>query len=492
MVTWGISANSHDAAIAVFVGDDLVYAGHSERYSRKKNDGDLDSGMIYDLKTKFGVPNRVVWYERPFVKTIRQLSAGQGWLWKENNVKKYLKKYGITCPITYKWHHESHAAAGYYTSGFDQATVVVIDAIGEYDTLSIWKGEGNKLSKVWSQVYPDSIGLWYSAMTQRIGLKPNEEEYILMGMAALGDPDRLSGDMIADFIRWNGQECTLIAFRENLHKGCKYWRPDLVTEQDMYDIAAATQHVYELMFNRIMQHAIFATGHSKNLVLMGGCALNCVANKDAYTYFKNVWIMPNPGDAGSAVGAVLADWRKHIKWPGAYLGYDMGYKNSNKEIVDHLLEHKLCGLARGPAEYGPRSLGNRSLIADPRGDDVKARLNTIKKREEFRPFAPAVLAEHAADIFEMPTELTPYMQYAVKCLKPDLYPGIVHFDGTSRVQTVTKEDNPEFHALLTEWYERTGCPMLVNTSLNIKGEPIVNTHFDADRWEERYGVTIFR
>lgn len=491
MIVWGISANSHDAAIAVFVDNELVYASHSERYSRKKNDGNLDLSMVEELKSKFGEPNMVVWYERPFVKTIRQLSAGQGWLWKENNVKKYLKKYNITCPITYKWHHESHAAAGYYTSGFGQATVVVIDAIGEYDTLSVWLGQGNKLSKVWSQIYPDSIGLWYSAMTQRIGLKPNEEEYILMGMAALGNPDRLSGDILADFVSWGEHENTLITFQKNLHKGCKHWRPDLVTDQDMYDIAAATQHVYQLMFNRIMQHAINMTGHSENLVLMGGCALNCVANRDAYTYFKNVWIMPNPGDAGSAVGAVLADWQKHIVWPGAYLGHDMGYKTSNKAIVDYLVEHKICGLARGPAEYGPRSLGNRSLIADPRGDDVKARLNTIKRREEFRPFAPSVLAEHAADIFEMPTEFTPYMQYAVKCRRPGLYPGIVHFDGTSRVQTVTQQDNPQFHALLTEWYKRTGCPMLVNTSLNIKGEPIVNTHEDAVRWQETYGLLVF-
>jgi carbamoyltransferase len=491
MITWGISANSHDAAIAVFVDDELVYASHSERYSQKKNDGNLDPGMIFELKTKFGEPNRVVWYERPFIKTIRQFVAGQGWLWEENNIKEYLKKYNITCPITYKWHHESHAAAGYYTSGFDKATVVVIDSIGEYDTLSIWKGRGSKLSKVWSQGYPDSIGLWYSAMTQRIGLKPNEEEYILMGMAALGDPTRLSDEIIADFVSWSGQECTLIAFKDNLHTGCQYWRRDLVTQQDMYDIAAATQYVYELMFNKIMQHAVNITHHSENLVLMGGCALNCVANRDAYNYFKNVWIMPNPGDAGSAVGAVLADWRKHIAWPGAYLGYDMGYKTSNKEIVDYLVEHKICGLARGPAEYGPRSLGNRSLIADPRGDDVKPRLNKIKRREEFRPFAPSVLAEHAADIFEMPTEFTPYMQYAVKCRRPDLYPGIVHFDGTSRVQTVTKEDNPQFHALLTEWYKRTSCPMLVNTSLNIKGEPMVNTHEDAARWQENYGLPVF-
>lgn len=491
MITWGISANSHDAAIAVFQDEKLVYASHSERYSRVKNDGDLDLVMVNELKRLYGEPDKVVWYEKPLVKTWRQFAAGQGIKLKENNIKKYLAKYNITAPITYTWHHESHAAAGYFTSPFDHATIVVIDSIGEFESLSVWHGSGDKIKKLWSQDYPDSVGLWYSAMTQRIGLKPNEEEYILMGMAALGDPDRLSGDIIHDFISWHGQEGTLIAFKDNLHKGCKNWRPDLVTEQDMYDIAAATQHVYELIFHRVMQHAK-SIDRSPNLVLMGGCALNCVANVDAYQYFKNVWIMPNPGDAGSAVGAVLADMSKHIPWPGPYLGYDMGYRNNNREIVEYLLEHKFCGLARGRAEYGPRALGNRSLIADPRGPDVKARLNTIKKREEFRPFAPAVLAEYADEIFEMPTELTPYMQYAVKCKQPDLYPGIVHYDGTSRVQTVTKEDNPEFHALLVEWHKQTGCPMLVNTSLNIKGEPIVNTHEDADRWERKYGVPIFR
>ena len=492
MITWGISANSHDAAIAVFADEKLVYASHSERYSRVKNDGDLDLDMVNELKRKYGEPDRVIWYEQPLVKTWRQFIAGQGINLKENNVKRYLKQYNITAPIIYKWHHESHAAAGYYTSPFDHATIVVIDAIGEFETLSIWHGSGNKMTKLWSQNYPDSIGLWYSAMTDRIGLKANEEEYILMGMAALGDPNRLSGDILHDFINFTtGESGELIKFKSNLHRGCKDWRPDLTTEQDMWDIAAATQHVYELLLHRILQHAK-SIDRSPNLVLMGGCALNCVANNEAFNYFENVWIMPNPGDAGSAIGAVLAHTRKHIHWPGPYLGYDMGYSTATEKIVDHLVEHKICGLARGRAEFGPRSLGNRSLIADPRGDNVKALLNTIKKREEFRPFAPSVLAEHAADIFEMPTEFTPFMQYAMKCKRPDLYPAIVHFDGTSRVQTVTREDNPEFHALLTAWYERTGCPMLVNTSLNIKGEPIVNTHLDADRWESKYGITIFR
>lgn len=492
MITWGISANSHDAAIAVFADDQLVYASHSERYSRVKNDGDLDLDMVNELKRKFGEPDRVVWYEKPLVKTWRQFIAGQGIRLRENNVKQYLKKYNITAPVTYKWHHESHAAAGYYTSPYTDATIVVIDAIGEFETLSIWHGSNNTLTKVWSQNYPDSIGLWYSAMTDRIGLKANEEEYILMGMAALGDYERLSGDILNDFIQFTtGESGDLIRFKRNLHRGCKDWRPDLTTEQDMWDIAAATQHVYELLFHRVMQYAK-SIDRSSNLVLMGGCALNCVANGEAFNYFENVWIMPNPGDAGSAIGAVLAHKQKHIHWPGPYLGYDMGYHTNNEKIVEHLLEHKICGLARGRAEFGPRSLGNRSLIADPRGDNVKALLNTIKKREEFRPFAPSVLAEYADDIFEMPTKSTPYMQYAVKCKKPELYPAIIHFDGTSRVQTVTKDDNPEFHALLTEWHRATGCPMLVNTSLNIKGEPIVNTHLDADRWEAKYGITIFR
>jgi carbamoyltransferase len=492
MITWGISANSHDAAIAVFADDYLVYASHSERYSRVKNDGDLDLDMVTELKRKYGEPDRVIWYEKPLVKTWRQFVAGQGIKLRENNVKRYLKKYNITAPITYKWHHESHAAAGYYTSPYNNATVVVIDAIGEFETLSIWNGYGNTLTRLWSQNYPNSIGLWYSAMTDRIGLKANEEEYILMGMAALGDPDRLSGDILSDFVQFtSGESGQLINFRRNLHRGCKDWRPDLTTEQDMWDIAAATQHVYELLFHRVLQYAK-SIDRSSNLVLMGGCALNCVANSEAFNYFENVWIMPNPGDAGSAIGAVLAHKKKHIHWPGPYLGHDMGHYTNNEKIVEHLLEHKICGLARGRAEFGPRSLGNRSLIADPRGPDVKALLNTIKKREEFRPFAPSVLAEYADDIFEMPTKSTPYMQYAVKCKKPELYPAIIHFDGTSRVQTVTKDDNPEFHALLTEWHKATGCPMLVNTSLNIKGEPIVNTHLDADRWESRYGITIFR
>jgi carbamoyltransferase len=169
----------------------------------------------------------------------------------------------------------------------------------------------------------------------------------------------------------------------------------------------------------------------------------------------------------------------------------MGYSATNKEIVDHLLKHKMCGIARGKAEFGPRALGNRSLIADPRGPEIKALINTVKKRQQFRPFSPSVLAEFANQHFFMPTKSTPYMQYIAGCKKYESYPAIVHHDNTSRVQTVTITDNRQFYDLLRLWYEKTGCPMLLNTSLNIKGEPIVNTHADAAAWSEKYNVRIF-
>jgi carbamoyltransferase len=328
-------------------------------------------------------------------------------------------------------------------------------------------------------------------MTQRIGLKPNEEEYILMGMAALGNPNKLTRDLLTDFVALPNDDYQLpFRIKNNLHRGCESWRQDLNTMNDRFNIAAATQAVYELAFERILQTAM-STTNSRNLVLMGGCALNCAANHIAFKYFDRVWIMPAPGDSGSSIGAVLADRKQHTTWPGPYLGYDMGYTATNREIVEYITNHKICGVARGRAEFGPRALGNRSLVADPRGPQVKDRVNMIKGRENFRPFAPAILEEHADRYFEMPTEKTPYMQFTAKCRKPDSYPAIIHADGTSRVQTVGKNDNPEFRALLETWYDLTGCPMLLNTSLNIKGKPMVNDHADRLNWQAKHGLPVF-
>jgi carbamoyltransferase len=495
MITWGISANSHDAALAVFEktndGLDLKFASQSERFSRIKNDPHLDHNLV-EYANQFGMPDQVVWYERPFKKTVRQLLAGQGWNNKENNIPAYLASYGIHTPnarTQYVDHHLSHAAGGYYTSGYTEATVICIDGIGEFETLTVWDATKHSgLKKRFGQRYPHSVGLWYSAMTQRIGLKPNEDEYILMGMAAYGDPDRLHKKMVDDFIeKWPDFSNPCVKFKTNLHRGCKDWQSSLTTEQDMFDIAAATQKIYEEIFEYIIQ-VVGDVNPQNNLVLTGGCALNCSANHIAKKYYRNVWIMPNPGDSGSAVGAVLAHYKQPIEWTGPFLGYNIEGDYPVDDIIQELLSTGICGVANGPAEFGPRALGNRSLLADPRGADVKDRVNHIKHRQEFRPFAPAILEEHAKDIFS--GSYGPYMQFTARCKYPALYPAIVHVDGTSRVQSVGRSDNGGFRKLLERWYDVTGCPMLLNTSLNIKGQPIVNDKKDATEFAENYNVKV--
>ena len=482
MITWGISANSPDAALAVFSNDGLEFASHAERFSGIKNDAHLNFKLI-DYAKQYGEPDEVVWYERPFRKTLRQIRAGQGFNFRENNIKRYLKGYGINARIKYTGHHHSHAAAGYFTSPFTDATIVCIDSIGEFETLTVWEGNGTKLKQVYSQGYPNSVGLWYSAMTQRIGLKPNEDEYILMGMAAYGDPNRLWDDMYEMFQYVDGAD---IRYKDNLHRGCKYWKPELTSEQDMFDIAAATQKTYEFTLEQILEWASKNT-KSKNLVLMGGCALNCSANHLTYKYFNDVWIMPNPGDAGSAIGAVLAQKKEHMPMDHAFLGFEIKGDYPVEEALSELKKTGIVGVANGRAEFGPRAFGNRSLLADPRGRDIKSRVNDIKKRQQFRPFAPVVLAEHASKNFK--GHYNNYMQFTSKCKHPFLYPAITHVDGTSRVQTV-EADGSGIRRLLERWYEETGCPMLLNTSLNIKGKPMVNDLTDAQEFAIMYNVKV--
>ncbi|MGA1048853.1 MAG: carbamoyltransferase C-terminal domain-containing protein, partial [Minisyncoccia bacterium] len=232
---------------------------------------------------------------------------------------------------------------------------------------------------------------------------------------------------------------------------------------------------------------------SKNLILMGGCALNCVANSKIAQSGKweNIWIMPNPGDAGSSLGAAAALYGKHLNWEGPYLGYDLGGDYPIEKIIEQLFKDKIAAVAVGRAEYGPRALGNRSILADPRDPNIKDEVNKIKKREMFRPFAPVVLEEKASDWFDM-NFISPYMQYAVKCKKPDLIPSVVHKDGTSRVQTVNRQQHPGLYDLLSNWYAITGIPILLNTSLNIKGQPLLNDNKDIIEWEKTYNFNIIR
>jgi carbamoyltransferase len=256
------------------------------------------------------------------------------------------------------------------------------------------------------------------------------------------------------------------------------------------DIAASAQALTEQLIYSVMRRAR-DFGFSTNLVYQGGVALNCLANRNLGDYFENVWIMPCPGDAGSSVGAAALAYGKRVNWHTAYLGQEIPGKYPVLACVDSLQRDRICGVASGRAEFGPRALGNRSLLADPRGPDIKDRVNEIKRRQKFRPFAPVILAEQAELFFDMPRGFSdsPYMQSVAHCRYPDTYPAIVHHDGTSRVQTVAR-DGSGIRQLLEAWYARTGCPMLLNTSLNIRGEPMVNDRADADRFEALYGVRV--
>jgi carbamoyltransferase len=491
----GISCGFHDAALTVINDNgDILFAGHSERYSKKKHDDKLCLGIVKDALKYIDDDFQVHYYERPYVKAIRQLYAGQkpgpfSWdkligssLYALDTGEHYRKG-----SVKTHNHHLCHAAAGFQTSPYEDATVVIIDAIGELDTISIWdatydKNGVAKYKKLWGKKYPNSIGLFYSAMTAKVGLRPLDEEYILMGMAAYGDKTAHLKEMST--LLENHRQ---LEFTTNLHTGL----PDdfLANAHDM-DIAATAQFLTENLIMNVITKAK-NLGKSKNLVYGGGVALNCSANRLIGAFYKNIWIMPNPGDAGNSLGAAALGYGKKVNWTDAFLGHDIEGDYPVDNIIKELYSNKMVGVASGRAEFGPRALGNRSLLADPRGPDIKDKVNDIKRRQKFRPFAPIILEELVTDYFDMPSGWSDsrYMQVIATCRLPDLFPAIVHHDGTSRVQTVPN-DGSGIRKLLEAWYKETGCPMLLNTSLNIRGEPMVNDRADADRFEKLYGVTV--
>ena len=490
--TLGISAGFHDAAVTLIDSHgDILFAGHSERYSKQKNDANLCGDLMMDA-LQYGMPDTLAYYERPWMKQLRNFRAGQPIAWDQLTVRQILKKQlgPAVWPNnirTYN-HHLSHAAAGFQTSPYDRATVVVIDAIGEFDTISIWGAEYDvkghaTYKRLWGQTYPHSIGLFYSAITKHIGLHPLDEEYITMGMAGWGRPvwySSMHHKLITDDAR--------VEFKENLHLGLdSNWLNQARNE----DMAASAQLLAETLIGEVMARAR-GFGWSTNLVYMGGVALNCLANRNLGNYFEKIWIMPCPGDAGSSLGAAALAHGGRLNWSNAYLGYDITGPYPVNPILDELVVNKIVGVASGRAEFGPRALGNRSLLADPRGNEIKDRVNEIKRRQKFRPFAPVILAEHVHEYFDVPSGWsdTSYMQVVAHCRRPDLFPAIVHVDGTSRIQTVARNSTSGIRELLEKWYVMTDCPMLLNTSLNIRGGPMVNNRADADRWEQAYGVKV--
>jgi len=491
----GISAGFHDAALSVVDGNNgrILFASHSERFSRQKNDKRV-CNTIVDEAMRYGDIKSIAYYENHWLKKFRMLRAGQkiadwNWTLRGELNQHFPGKMGLldNARLVSYGHHKSHAAAGFQTSPYDNATVVVIDAVGEFQTASIWSAyynnNGDAVYRLkWQMRYPNSIGMFYSAFTNLVGLRPMDEEYILMGMAAYGNRLNVQQTIENDVI----ESYEPLRFKDNLHIGLDY-----LYSATKFDIAAATQDMVEDMIMRVINKAadFDKTG---NLVYGGGVALNCSANRWLGNAFKNIWIMPSPGDAGSSLGAAALEYGKKLQWENAFLGKNISGKYPVDKIMHELYTNKIVGVANGRAEFGPRALGNRSLLADPRGSTIKDNVNNIKKRQKFRPFAPVILEEYAQYNFRMPDgfESSPYMQVTARCNYPNEYPAIVHKDRTSRVQTVPN-DGSGIRLLLERWYKETGCPMLLNTSLNIRGEPMVNDNLDATRFEKHYGIKVF-
>jgi carbamoyltransferase len=479
-IIWGINILSHDSSLSVLKNNEIVFASSSERFSKIKNDSNLNQEII-NYALNFGYPDKIILSEKNYLKNIRKILFGQS---LKINPQKHLESFGLNnYDIDSVYHHEAHAAAGYFTSNFNSATILIVNAIGEWDTISIWKAERSKLKKIYYQIYPNSIGLFYSAMTQRIGLKPNEEEYILMALAAYGDKNKFKSEMIDLFFDSYNQK---IKLKYNLHKGCLWWKPEL-TEKDFPDIAAATQSIYEDFLTNILS-LCKTKNKNNNLIFGGGCALNCYANRILYQFYDNVHIFFNPGDSGNSIGAILSKERKHIKCNSPFLGYEIKNNIKINNVINELNKNKICGIAHGKAEFGPRALGNRSLLGDPRDLDIINKINLIKQRQLYRPFAISILKDFSSKYFNMYNNESPYMQYTYEGNDKNIE-HLLHINKTSRIQTVDK-NNPFLYNLLIEWYKKTDLPYLINTSLNIKGQPIINDESDTLNFQKLYNIKV--
>lgn len=494
----GFSEYYHDAALSIINEDGTVeFATHGERYSKKKNDPLLHESL-WDLVRD---DDHVAFYENIEYKKAhrKDLSKEEGRHHHQNSVSAHeqIPVYDSIHYDSYNEHHQSHCASAFYTrpwSDRETTVMVSIDGVGEYQTATIYDHNFNLL-KEWH--YPKSIGLVYTSATKYLGLRPLEDEYVVMGLSSYGQaPD----EMVQWLINWWEETSdiapeverglkidTVDAYSFEIGNHMRSKLMDFCKEYSREDFAAGIQKFAEYGIMQIMR---IARQYGNKLCYSGGCAQNVVINSLLVDLFDEVHIAISPTDAGSSLGTAAMAWAKdtgnsQLIWT-PYSGYNIDREINPKEVVDHLMKNQVCGLANGRAEFGPRALGNRSLIADVRFD-VKDTVNTIKRRQKYRPFAPAILAEYAHEYFDGP--MNNYMQFTCKA-KHD-YASVTHVDGTARVQLVQPDCESVFRKVIEEYYERTGIPMLLNTSLNIRGRPMVNDEHDAELFEQKYNVKVF-
>ncbi len=536
----GISCYYHDSGVALLKDGEVIFAAQEERYTRKKQDESFPVKSIQQALRFANITiddiSAVGFYEKPFRKFFERIlqtffhvwprgfityhRAMQEWmqkkLWFPQNVQKELKYKG---PIFYTQHHESHAASAYYVSGFEDATVVTIDGVGEWATTTIGQGNGTDLQLKKEIHFPHSLGLLYSALTYYLGFRVNSAEYKVMGLAPYGEPKYMnemrtlfqilpdgSFRMNMDYFTYKYGLTMTGKKLEQLFKQPRR-RSESKLTQFHKDVARSLQEITEEAMLALVKQAK-SICPSENLCLAGGVALNCVANAKILKsgLFKNIFVQPASGDAGGSLGVALAIWHKHFK--GARTKkmehVFLGNEYSNEEIETFLksqqlpyekLEEKelietvagllegenVIGWFQGRMEFGPRSLGNRSIIADARNKANWQKVNLkIKFRESFRPFAPTVLEEKAKDYFAIDVE-SPYMLLTadVHPDKRDKIPAVTHVDGSARLQTVRRDQNQRYYDLIKAFETRSGCPVIINTSFNVRGEPIVESPKDA-------------
>ncbi len=536
----GLSCFYHDSAAVLLRDGEIIFAAQEERYTRRKHDEDFPQHAINHALNIAGITiddlSEVVFYEKPFLKFFERIletqidvwprgfimyhRAMREWMMKKLWIPQTIKKeLGYTKPILFTTHHESHAASAYYCSGFPDAAVVTVDGVGEWATTTISHGQGKNLKIVREVHFPHSLGLLYSAITYYIGFKVNSAEYKVMGLAPYGKPIYMKEMYTLIHLKDDGSfelDMSYFTYEYGLTMTGKkietlFGHPtrkgEVKLEQFHKDVAASLQQVTEEVMLKIASHAQKITG-SKYLCLAGGVALNCVANGKILRskLFEDIFIQPAAGDAGGALGAAQAVW--HQKYSGerlprlhnVYLGNEYAdddiesvlkvenipYEQcTDEEIINKTSEllrgENVIGWFQGRMEYGPRSLGNRSIIADARNKENWQKVNLkIKFRESFRPFAPTVLEEKAKEYFEIDRE-SPYMLLVADVLseKRQEIPAVTHVDGSARIQTIRADQNPRYHALISAFQKRTGCGVIINTSFNVRGEPIVESPQDA-------------
>jgi len=566
MFILGISAFYHDSAACILSDGNILAAAQEERFTRKKHDPRFPINAINYCLEEAGITiqdlNHAVFYDKPLLtferlllsyltvapKGLRSwLEAMPLWLGQKLHVPKVIaRETGYQGDVFFTEHHEAHAASAFYPSPFEEAAILTMDGVGEWATASYGFGQGRNITLLKELHFPDSLGLLYSAFTYFTGFKVNSGEYKLMGLAPYGKPrykDLILNELIdvkADgSLRLNlsyfdflgGLRMTNKRFEKLFEAPARKPETEITTRE--MDLAASIQAVTEEIVMKKIHH-VYKETKMPYLCLAGGVALNCVANGRILREgpFKEIWIQPAAGDAGGALGAALCVWHRFLEQDrtvnahrdgqqGSYLGPAFSGETvrtflNSQNYVYHILESdrrekavaeqiaagKIVGYMTGRMEFGPRALGARSILGDPRLVETQSVMNLkIKYRESFRPFAPTVLEEKVSDIFDIDRP-SPYMLLVAYVKKERRFPqpsidsvgllerlkhkrsdvpAITHLDYSARIQTVNQQDKPDYYQVISEFEKLTGCPVVVNTSFNVRGEPIICTPEDAYR-----------